>query len=485
MHRFQGYETTQMQWNFTSGDWTLTERFADDIVIAKTVDTEVGFPTGVKTWQGSCFPNSGDNEEGKLKLTQCGPDRFSCSTFGDCLPMTLRCNGRVDCQYDSSDEVECDLFQINKFTYQKRQTPRESMNLGVRITIKDIQDIQELQSTYTLRLLLEMIWYEDRLSFKNLKPNAESNIVSEKLFKQVWLPVLVFDNSNVAQKTKADSSAKLMIARLGQPGPEKLSEVHENLLYPGKDNPLVLARSYIVTLSCTFQLTMFPFDSQQCSMVLRIPSYLQNQLSLKLISVHQAKDITLSQYEYTGFKPENSTSNSKAVTVLINLERKWGMYMATTFLPTICLILVAELTLFIDESHFEATIMVALTAMLVMYTLYQSVSNALPATSYIKLIDIWLLAGLILPFIVFLVLIIVDMSQTKASNQGFLPTSIRVTPDVEIKMRGEGNGNQSFKSSQKKIEKLTSRNFLKVSRIIILSVTFIFFIVFFTIGLSL
>ena len=48
----------------------------------------------------------------------------------------------------------------------------------------------------------------------------------------------------------------------------------------------------------------------------------------------------------------------------------------STFVPSCCLIMMAEMTLFIDVSHFEATIMVALTSMLVKYTLYQSIGKA-------------------------------------------------------------------------------------------------------------
>jgi hypothetical protein len=50
--------------------------------------------------------------------------------------------------------------------------------------------------------------------------------------------------------------------------------------------------------------------------------------------------------------------------------------------------------------------MVSLTAMLVMYTLYQSISGSLPQTAYLKMIDAWLLFGLIMPFVVFLVEVI-------------------------------------------------------------------------------
>ena len=55
------------------------------------------------------------------------------------------------------------------------------------------------------------------------------------------------------------------------------------------------------------------------------------------------------------------------------------------------------------EEHYGATIMVHLTTMLVMFTLYQSVSDNMPKTANLKLIDIWLLYGIIVPFVTFLV----------------------------------------------------------------------------------
>ena len=95
------------------------------------------------------------------------------------------------------------------------------------------------------------------------------------------------------------------------------------------------------------------------------------------------------------------TKSSDYIMIEFTLQRMYSFYLATTYLPSICLLLAAEITLFIDESHFEATTMVALTAMLVMYTMYQSTAQSLPQTSYLKMIDIWLLPGLLIPFLVF------------------------------------------------------------------------------------
>ena len=78
--------------------------------------------------------------------------------------------------------------------------------------------------------------------------------------------------------------------------------------------------------------------------------------------------------------------------------------------------MIAGFTLFIDYSHFEATIMVALTTMLVIYTLHQSISATLPATAYLKMIDIWLFGGLIIPFIIIGILIILDYLVMRETN---------------------------------------------------------------------
>ena len=60
--------------------------------------------------------------------------------------------------------------------------------------------------------------------------------------------------------------------------------------------------------------------------------------------------------------------------------------------------------------------MVALTTMLVIYTLHQSISDTLPATAYLKMIDIWLFGGLIVPFIIIGILIILDYLAMRESN---------------------------------------------------------------------
>jgi hypothetical protein len=160
--------------------------------------------------------------------------------------------------------------------------------------------------------------------------------------------------------------------------------------------------------------SIFPFDVQECVISIK-PTFDQlGYVAIRIGNVTRNEDLSTGQFDFEEL--HHFELNGTEIIIDIDLKRIIYYHLATTFLPTCCLIIIAQMTLFIDKSHFEATIMVALTAMLVMYTLYQSVANTLPQTAYLKMIDIWLLAGLILPFFVVMVLIAVDTVEDQGGN---------------------------------------------------------------------
>ena len=118
--------------------------------------------------------------------------------------------------------------------------------------------------------------------------------------------------------------------------------------------------------------------------------------------------ITLNQYEILKYLDYNNETSSTIIGVEIKLCWKLLYHIINIYIPTLCLMMIAGFTLFIDVSHFEVSIMIALTSMLVTYTLYQSISAYLPQTSYMKMIDIWLFGGLIFPFVIITILVIMD-----------------------------------------------------------------------------
>ena len=67
-----------------------------------------------------------------------------------------------------------------------------------------------------------------------------------------------------------------------------------------------------------------------------------------------------------------------------------------------------QATLFFSKEHFKTSIPVSITAMLVMYTLNNSIASKLPQTSTIKFMDIWIIFGLFLNFVIILLLVLIE-----------------------------------------------------------------------------
>lgn len=70
----------------------------------------------------------------------------------------------------------------------------------------------------------------------------------------------------------------------------------------------------------------------------------------------------------------------------------------TIFLPTLLLLVIVYATNFFKDFFFEAVFSVNLTALLVLTTLFISVSQGLPPTAYVKMIDVWLIFTQMIPF---------------------------------------------------------------------------------------
>ena len=86
------------------------------------------------------------------------------------------------------------------------------------------------------------------------------------------------------------------------------------------------------------------------------------------------------------------------ICVTIVLGRKILNAFLTTYLPTILLMIIIHSTNYYKDFFFEAIVTVNLTGMLVLCTMFVSVSGNLPVTSDIKMIEVWLIFSLMVPF---------------------------------------------------------------------------------------
>ena len=87
------------------------------------------------------------------------------------------------------------------------------------------------------------------------------------------------------------------------------------------------------------------------------------------------------------------------VRVSLTLGRRLLGTILTVYIPTILLNVIGHSTNYFKSFFFEAVVTVNLTCMLVLVTMFISVSSSLPKTSYIKMVDYWLIFTLLLPFV--------------------------------------------------------------------------------------
>ena len=110
------------------------------------------------------------------------------------------------------------------------------------------------------------------------------------------------------------------------------------------------------------------------------------------------KDTDLTMFTITNLTLTKE-KNANMVFMALKLKRKIAMELLTTYLPTILLLFITFVTIFFDKDLFGDAIAVNLTIMLVMTTIFTSKIEELPPTSDMKMIDIWLIFCLMVPFI--------------------------------------------------------------------------------------
>ena len=144
----------------------------------------------------------------------------------------------------------------------------------------------------------------------------------------------------------------------------------------------------------------YPFDTQTCKMEFVMKGNAANFSKLFPGALRYSGPIDLTQYHVQRAElTDIECQGMEGLNIEIAFGRKILSELLTTHVPTLLIVLVSFSTDYYTHILFKAQVSVNLTCMLVLTTLFISVSGTLPKTSYIKMIDIWLIVGLSIPFI--------------------------------------------------------------------------------------
>ena len=130
----------------------------------------------------------------------------------------------------------------------------------------------------------------------------------------------------------------------------------------------------------------------------------------------------LSQFEIKNISFDYVTLNT--LKAELTFQRGVTYHLANTYMPTISLLVLVILTLYLDESKLDIAVSLSLTILLVIYTFYQSIAASIPKTAYLKLVDIWLMFILLMPFTIFVIEIIMFLDMMSSNQAPILGTML-------------------------------------------------------------
>ncbi len=218
--------------------------------------------------------------------------------------------------------------------------------------------------------------------------------------KKIWVPRVTFFNTQLQKLNEINERTIFTVSRRTDPLPQILQKPQNTYTYDGAKNPIDYLHIYSEKFTCDYDLALYPFDKQSCRVILALTEQDREVSRLIPKEIKYVGPVDLLQYYVIKTVSETATlfPNIRVVEVSIIFGRRILNVMLSSYLPTLMTCLISLATYYFDARYFEASVCVNVTAMLALTTMYVGITDALPRTSYIKMIDIWLVFCLSVPF---------------------------------------------------------------------------------------
>ncbi|XP_052366702.1 glycine receptor subunit beta-like, partial [Oncorhynchus keta] len=255
----------------------------------------------------------------------------------------------------------------------------------INMFINSFGSIQETNMDYRVNIFLRQRWNDPRLKLP-ADFKGEALTVDPKIFQCLWKPDLFFANEKHANfHDVTQDNILLFIFRNGD----------------------ILISMRLSVLSCPLDLTLFPMDTQLCKMQLESFGYTTSDLVFMwMTDPVQMDEIALPQFDIKQQEIQygnctkfyQGTGYYTCVEVIFTLRRQVGFYMMGVYAPTLLIVVLSWLSFWINPDASAARVPLGILSVLSLSSESMSLASALPKVSYVKAIDIWLIACLLFGF---------------------------------------------------------------------------------------
>ena len=169
-----------------------------------------------------------------------------------------------------SDEANCRLVVppvgYNKFLVPTSADIHQRLSVNISLDFQRILYIDEEEHFIRVTLTLTKYWYNEHLTYQNLKQEAVNQIFQDDK-ESIWIPFIEFrDQENVDKclRTEKEEVLKIVPNVNFRHEPNALTERDNAFLFSGLENQMVQEKEYSCEYICVFDYKMYPFDTQVC-----------------------------------------------------------------------------------------------------------------------------------------------------------------------------------------------------------------------------
>ncbi|XP_071547713.1 uncharacterized protein [Panulirus ornatus] len=409
--------------------WTMFDTVSNTTVAMLKVASDVSYPIGRHQWKlfsPVCERPVGSMLE--LSLSRCKEGKEYMCDDGQCIHVTARCDAKTDCD-DETDEDNCSVLKVpagyRSFKPPKNlEDPTQPLEPILVFKFLRFLKIEDVEETIKLEFIVSIKWKDSRLMFLSLRADTHDNKLSEDEADRLWKPMLRFPNvkDGVLQLLEEN----IYIQRMNLSLPADFNVVNMDVVHGGDAARIVYEQHYSGSFVCDFDVFSYPFDVQQCSVLIELSSVSHELVSLTTSksTVEFEGDSTYGTYIIHEFftRKLSGKKGGDLLEIGFTLTRRSTMTVMSIYLPSLMLIAIGYSTLFVQVQKLDVRSGVSLTTLLVLYTFFNQVSSSLPQTADVKMIDVWFFFCIILLFVIIIIHVVADCLDSRMT--------IRVNPTM-------------------------------------------------------